>query len=202
VAAGAAARFHALTGGYVLGAVIERVTGKDVQTFLQEEISRPLGLGHFGFGVAPARLRDVAENAFTGPPVVPPLAGFIKRALSVGFSDAVRISNDPRFLHAVIPAGNICTSAGDAARFMQLLLDGGTLDGVRVFEPRTIARAIAEQSYLELDLTLGAPIRYGAGFLLGSHVTSPFGLGTPKAFATSASPTSSCATPSATWPRR
>ncbi|MBK7074660.1 MAG: beta-lactamase family protein [Myxococcales bacterium] len=174
--------YHALTGGYVLGAVIERVTGKDVQTFLQEEISRPLGLGHFGFGVAPARLRDVAENAFTGPPVVPPLAGFIKRALSVGFSDAVRISNDPRFLHAVIPAGNICTSAGDAARFMQLLLDGGTLDGVRVFEPRTIARAIAEQSYLELDLTLGAPIRYGAGFLLGSHVTSPFGLGTPKAF--------------------
>ncbi len=41
---------------------------------------------------------------------------------------------------------------------------------------------VVEQSYLELDLTLGAPIRYGAGFLLGSHVTSPFGLGTPKAF--------------------
>ena len=113
---------------------------------------------------------------------MPPLSGFIKRALSVGFTDAVRISNDPRFLNAVIPAGNICTSAGDAARFMQLLLDGGTLDGVQVFAPRTIAHAIAEQSFLELDLTLGAPIRYGAGFLLGSNVTSPFGLGTPKAF--------------------
>ncbi|MBK9036638.1 MAG: beta-lactamase family protein [Myxococcales bacterium] len=174
--------YHALTGGFILGAVIERVTGRDVQQFLQDEIARPLGLSSFGFGVAPDRLRDVAENAFTGPPVVPPLAGFIKRALSVGFADAVRISNDPRFLHAVIPAGNICTSAGDAARFMQLLLDGGELDGTRVFAPRTIARAVAEQSYLELDLTLGAPIRYGAGFLLGSNVTSPFGLGTPKAF--------------------
>lgn len=174
--------YHALTGGYVLAAVIERVTGKTVQQVLHDEIARPLGLGHFGYGVPPARLRDVAENAFTGPPVVPPLSGFIKRALSVGFADAVRISNDPRFLHAVIPAGNICTSASDASRFMQLLLDGGAVDGGRIFEPRTIARAIAEQSYLELDLTLGAPIRYGAGFLLGSHVTSPFGLGTPKAF--------------------
>ncbi len=174
--------YHALTGGYVLGAVIERVTGKDVQQFLADEVARPLGLANFQFGVAPARLRDVAENAFTGPPVLPPLSGFIKRALSVGFADAVRISNDPRFLHAVIPAGNICTTASDAARFMELLLDGGEQNGVRVLAPRTIARAIAEQSYLELDLTLGAPIRYGAGFLLGSHVTSPFGLGTPKAF--------------------
>lgn len=174
--------YHALTGGWVLAAVIEQVTGKSVQQVLADEIAGPLGLPHFRYGAAPERQRDVAENAFTGPPVVPPLATFIKRALSVGFADAVRISNDPRFLGAVIPAGNICTSAGQAARFMQLLLDGGTLDGVRVFDPRTIARAVAEQSYLELDLTLGAPIRYGTGFLLGSKVTSPFGLGTPKAY--------------------
>lgn len=174
--------YHALTGGYVLGAVIERVTGKPLQDVLADEIARPLGLGHFRYGAAPERQRDVAENAFTGPPIVGPLASLIKRALSVGFTDAVRISNDPRFLNAVIPAGNICTSAGDAARFMQLLLDGGTTDGVRIFDPRTIAHAVAEQSYLELDLTLGAPIRYGAGFLLGSNLTSPFGLGTPRAF--------------------
>lgn len=174
--------YHALTGGFVLGAVIERVTGKDVRRFLRDEIATPLGLTGFDFGVTPARLKDVAENAFTGPPIVPPLSVFIKRALSVDFADAVRISNDPRFLHGVIPAGNICTTAGDAARFMQLLLDGGTLDGVRIFDPRTIARAVAEQSYFELDLTLGAPIRYGAGFLLGSKVASPFGLATPKAF--------------------
>jgi len=174
--------YHALTGGFVLGAVIERVTGKDVRHFLRDEITTPLGLGNFEFGVSPARLKDVAENAFTGPPLLPPLSLFIKRALSVDFADAVRISNDPRFLHSVIPAGNICASAGDAARFMQLLLDGGTLGGVRIFDPRTIAHAVAEQSYFEFDLTLGAPIRYGAGFLLGSKLASPFGLGTPKAF--------------------
>ena len=174
--------YHALTGGFVLGAVIERVTGKDVRQLLRDEITRPLGLHDFDYGVPPARLKDVAENAFTGPPIVPPLSMFIKRALSVDFADAVRISNDPRFLHAVIPAGNICCTASDAARFMQLLLDQGTLDGVRIFDPRTIGHAVAEQSYFEFDFTLGAPIRYGAGFLLGSKLASPFGLGTPKAF--------------------
>lgn len=174
--------YHALTGGYLLGAVIERVTGKSLRQVLFEEVRRPLGLASFDFGVAPFRLRDVAMNAFTGPPVVPPLATFIKRALSVSFADAVRMSNDPRFLEAVVPAGNICTTASDAARFMQMLLDGGTLDGVRVLEERTIARATAEQSYLELDLTIGAPIRYGMGFILGAKVASPYGIDTPRAF--------------------
>ncbi|HUQ04655.1 MAG TPA: serine hydrolase domain-containing protein [Kofleriaceae bacterium] len=174
--------YHALTGGFLLGAVVERVTGKPLRQVLLEEVRKPLGLATFDFGVPASRLKDVAVNAFTGPPVVPPLSTFIKRALSVGFVDAVRMSNDPRFLEAVVPAGNICTTASDAARFMQMLLDGGTLDGVRIMSERTIARAMAEQSYLELDLTIGVPIRYGMGFMLGAKVASPYGLDTPHAF--------------------
>jgi CubicO group peptidase (beta-lactamase class C family) len=65
---------------------------------------------------------------------------------------------------------------------MQLLLDGGTLDGVRVFETRTIERAIAEQTYLEVDFTLGAPIRYSMGFMLGGRLASLYGLRTQRAF--------------------
>jgi CubicO group peptidase (beta-lactamase class C family) len=174
--------YHALTGGFLLGAVIERVTGKPLRQVLDEEVRKPLGLATFDYGVPAARLKDVAVNAFTGPPVVPPLSLFIKRALSVGFVDACRMSNDPRFLQAVVPAGNICTTASDAAKFMQMLLDGGTLDGARVMGERTIARAMAEQSYLELDLTIGVPIRYGTGFMLGAPLASPYGMGTPHAF--------------------
>jgi CubicO group peptidase (beta-lactamase class C family) len=174
--------YHALTGGFLLGAIIERITGKSLRQVLDDEVRRPLGLATFDFGVAPQRLHDVAVNAFTGPPVVPPLSTFIKRALSVSFGDAVRMSNDPRFLEAVVPAGNICTTASDAARFMQMLLDGGTLDGKRIFDARTIARAVAEQSYLEIDLTIGAPIRYGTGFMLGAKIASPYGIDTPHAF--------------------
>lgn len=174
--------YHALTGGYVLAAVIERVTGASVRDLLRDAVLAPLGFDGFQFGVPAARMKDVAQNAFTGPPVVPPLAQVIRRALSVDFHDAVRISNDPRFLQAVIPAGNIMATANEASRFMQLLLDGGTLDGVAVFEPRTIKRAVAETSYLEVDLTLGAPVRYSMGFMLGGRYASVYGMHTPRAF--------------------
>jgi CubicO group peptidase (beta-lactamase class C family) len=174
--------YHALTGGYVLGALIERVTGKDPRQLLHDELLAPLGFDAFGFGVPPHRVPEVAVNAFTGPPLVPPLSTIIRRALSVDFREAVRISNDPRFLTAIVPAGNVIASAREASRFMQLLLDGGELDGVRVFEPRTVSRAIAEDSYLEIDLTLGMPIRYSMGFMLGARVASLYGLDTSKAF--------------------
>ena len=158
------------------------LTHRDVRAFLKREVLAPLGFDGFEFGVPAARMKDVAQNAFTGPPVVPPLAQVIKRALSVDFHDAVRISNDPRFLQAIIPAGNIIATANEASRFMQLLVGGGALDGVRVFEERTITRAVAETSYLEVDLTLGAPVRYSMGFMLGGRYASVYGMHTPRAF--------------------
>jgi CubicO group peptidase (beta-lactamase class C family) len=174
--------YHALTGGFVLAAVIERVTGKDVRAFLGDEILRPLGFDAFNFGVPPERVHEVAQNAFTGPPVLPPVSTLLKRALSVDVTEAVRISNDPRFLTAIIPSGNVISTGRETTRFMQLLLDGGQLDGVRIFEPRTVARAVAEQSYLEVDLTLALPVRYSMGFMLGAPLASIYGIGTPKAF--------------------
>ncbi|MBA3821657.1 MAG: beta-lactamase family protein [Deltaproteobacteria bacterium] len=180
--AGRRLAYHALTGGFVLGAIVEQVTGKSLRDVMRDEILQPLGFDAFNFGVPAARLREVAVNAFTGPPILPPLAGILRRALSVDFVEAVRVSNDPRFLTSVVPAGNIVSTANEASRFMQLLLDGGTLDGVRVFETRTIERAIAEQTYFELDLTLGAPIRYSMGFMLGGRLASLYGLRTQRAF--------------------
>lgn len=174
--------YHALTGGFVLGAIVERVTGKPLRSFMCDEILAPLGFDGFNFGVPAARLPEVAVNAFTGPPVLPPVSQIMRRVLSVDFVEAVRVSNDPRFLTSVVPAGNIVSTANEASRFMQLLLDGGTLDGVRVFETRTIERAIAEQTYYELDLTLGAPIRYSMGFMLGARLASLYGLRTQSAF--------------------
>lgn len=180
--AGRRLAYHALTGGFVLGAVVERVTGKPLRQVLRDELRAPLGFDGFDFGVPAARLPEVAVSAFTGPPVLPPVSQLMRRALSVDFVEAVRVSNDPRFLTAVVPAGNVVATANEASRFMQLLLDGGALDGVRVFETRTIERAIAEQTYLELDLTLGVPIRYSMGFMLGARLASVYGLRTQRAF--------------------
>jgi CubicO group peptidase (beta-lactamase class C family) len=180
--AGRRLAYHALTGGFVLGAIVERVLGKSLRDVMRDEILAPLGFDAFNFGVPPARLHEVAVNAFTGPPLIPPISMLLRRVLSVDFVEAVRVSNDPRFLTTIVPAGNIVSTANEASRFMQLLLDGGTLDGVRVFETRTIERAIAEQTYLELDLTLGAPLRYSMGFMLGGRLASLYGLRTQRAF--------------------
>src|SRR5262249_60296793 len=51
--AGRQLAYHAITGGFVLGEVARRVTGKTVRELLDEEIRRPLGFRWLGYG-APA----------------------------------------------------------------------------------------------------------------------------------------------------
>ena len=180
--AGRQLAYHAVTGGFVLGEVVRRVTGKSIRTLLDEELRRPLGFRWLGYGAEPADLGDVVTNYVTGPPLLPPLSTLFRRALGVDFGEAVAISNDPRFLLGIIPAGNVIATANEMSRFFQLLLDGGVLDGVRVFEDRTVRRATVEHSYLELDLTIGLPFRYGMGFMLGGDWLSPYGPYTRHAF--------------------
>jgi CubicO group peptidase (beta-lactamase class C family) len=174
--------YHALTGGFILGEIVRRVTGMDLRAYHRKNILDPLDFRTFGYGIEPARAGEVAENAFTGLPSVPPQSWLLKRALGVGVREATEMSNDPRYLTSIIPSGNIVGTAEEASRFFQLLLDEGELGGVRVFEARTIRRAVAEQSYLEVDSFLGLPVRYGMGFMLGAHTFSPYGKGTPNAF--------------------
>jgi CubicO group peptidase (beta-lactamase class C family) len=180
--AGRQLAYHAVTGGFVLGEVVRRVTGKDVRTVLDETLRRPLGFRWLSYGVDAADLPAVATNYLTGPAPLPPFSTLFRRALGVGYEEAVAISNEPRFLTGVVPAGNVVATANEMSRYFQLLLDGGVLDGVRVFDERTVRRATLEHSYLELDLTLGIPFRYGMGFMLGADWFSPYGPYTRKAF--------------------
>lgn len=174
--------YHAITGGYVLGEIVARVTGKDVNDFIRDEVARPLGFTSFGYGVPAARIPEVAQHAFTGAPPLPPLSSLLKRSLGVGVVEATEISNSREFLTAVVPSGNLIGTADEACRFFQLLLQDGELDGVRVFARRTVRRAIAEQTYLEVDSFLGLPVRYGMGFMLGSDHFSVYGPRTAHAF--------------------
>lgn len=174
--------YHALTGGFLLGEIVRRVTGRPIDEVLRRELLDPLSIGTLDYGVTPDRMGDVAQHVFTGPPIIFPYDRLIKRALGVAMDDAIELSNDPRFLSAPIPAGNIVGTADDACRFYEMLRRGGDLGGVQVLDPRTVRRATGEQSYLEADLTLVFPVRYGLGFMLGSKWASPYGLRTEHAF--------------------
>ena len=179
---GRALAYHAVTGGYILAEVVKRATGKDMRELLVEKISEPLGLRWLNYGVRPEQVDEVAKNAFTGFPVLPPLSLILQRALGVGIKEAVELSNQPGFLTSIIPAANICTTADEVSCFYQCMLQSGEWRGNQVFAPRTIRHATAEQSYWELDLTLGFPVRYSLGFMLGSSMVGPIGTDNPFAF--------------------
>ena len=172
----------ALTSGFVFGEIVRRVTGRDIRVFLRDEVLAPLGMATFDYGVPASRVEDVAVNAFTGLPAIPPQSWLLERALGIGVYQATTLSNDPRFLTGIVPSGNVIGTAEEASRFFEMLRGGGELDGVRVFEARTVRRAIAETSYLEVDSFLGIPVRYGMGFMLGGDRFSPYGPRTPNAF--------------------
>ena len=174
--------YHAVTGGFILGEIVRRVTGGSIRALHDEAIRRPLDLRWMRYGADPADLPAIAVNAFTGFPVLPPVSQILRRALGVDFHEAIRISNDPRFICGLVPAASMVATADELCRFYELLLRGGTLDGVRVFDPRTVRRAAGEQSYLEFDFTLGFPLRYGAGFMLGGDYLSFYGPDTSHAF--------------------
>jgi CubicO group peptidase (beta-lactamase class C family) len=182
VAPGKYLAYHAVSGGFILAEVVERATGKDIQTLLREEIRMPLGLRWTGYGVLKSDIAEVARNYATGLPVTPPLSQLMTRALGLPFGELIESSNDERFLTAVVPSANVVTTANELSRFYEMLRRGGELDGVRIMRPETIRRAMTEQSRLELDLTLGFPSRFGYGMILGAKLLSLYGRDTQHAF--------------------
>ena len=94
----------------------------------------------------------------------------------------IETSNDPRFLTGVVPSANVVTNANELSRFFEIFRRGGELDGVRVMKPETLRRALAEQSRLEIDLSLIFPTRFSYGLMLGAKVISLYGRDTDLAF--------------------
>ena len=165
--------YHAMTSGFVIADLVERVSGQVFRRFFREHISAPLGLHGTDFGARGAAHERVARNYVSGFRFSAPVNLYLKRVIGTTLEQAVTISNDPRFYRAVIPAGNGVSTADESSKFFQCLLDGGQLDGARVFEPLTVRRAVAEVGKPEIDRSLLMPVRYSAGMMLGG---SPWGL--------------------------
>jgi CubicO group peptidase (beta-lactamase class C family) len=180
---GAIPGYHAVTGGLIMEAVTRRATGRSLREVLATEIKEPLGLRWLDYGVAPADVERVALNVETGLPLGPVTGLFTKRVLGKPWSQVLKMSNDPRFLGAVVPSANVITNAHDVAVFYQCVMDGGFFDGTRVFDEETVRRALeAPHDELVVDRMLGLPLRYGSGFMLGSNSISPYGWDRPRAF--------------------
>lgn len=174
--------YHAVSGGYILGEIVHRVTGRDIRSVLATEILEPLGFRWTNYGVAADDVGEVAVNYLTGPPTAPPLSNLMTRALGLPLDELVDVSNDQRFLTAIVPSANIITTASELSRFYEIFRRGGELDGVRIMRPENVRQALTEQSHLEVDLSLGFPTRFGYGVMLGARLLSLYGRDTQHAF--------------------
>lgn len=117
--AGSQLSYHAVTAGYILGELVERVTGQDIREFLHEHIEKPMGMPFFNYGLKNEYRDQVALNYPTG---MHPKLGtdiYLNRVLGGGLQLAVDVTNDSRFMNTVCPAGNIYTSAEQANRFLK-----------------------------------------------------------------------------------
>ena len=168
--------YHAITGGVIMGEIVRRVTGSSIREMLRETIAEPLGFLYFSYGVPDKDIHKVAVNYDTGLPLIFPFSTMAKRALSVSWGDVVRISNEPRFMQVIIPAANLVATADEMSQFYQMLLNGGKLNGKRIFKPSTIRRAVAPVGKMGFDRTMVIPMRYSAGLMLGA---SPVGMWGP-----------------------
>jgi CubicO group peptidase (beta-lactamase class C family) len=181
-APGRVTAYHALSGGMVMDALARRISGRSLRDVVATEIKAPIGLRRFDLGVAPDEVAEVATNVVAGPPVLPPLAQHIARLIGIGWDQAVLLSNDPRFLTAVVPSGNVVVTARDAAAFYQCLLDGGSWEGRKVFARETVREAVKADRATTLDRRIGLPLQYGSGFMLGTRTISLYGWNHPRAF--------------------
>jgi CubicO group peptidase (beta-lactamase class C family) len=174
--------YHAISGGIILGEIVQRTTGRSIRDVLASEILDPLGFRWMNYGVAPENVERVALSYATGPRLLPPVSQLVTHALSLPIDQVVDISNQARFLTSVIPSATTVTTANELSRFFEIFRRGGELDGHRVMAPETLRHALIQQARLELDLTLVLPIRFSYGLMLGAKVVSLYGLDTDLAF--------------------
>ncbi len=174
--------YHSITSWFLIQRIIEDATGKPLRQALRDRILDPLGFENLAYGVAAGRIDEVAKHVRTGPPIPPMIGGIFERSIGIGLDRAVELTNQADFLTATLPSANVIGTPREAARFMQLLLNGGELDGTRVISEDAIARMTGEVTRAQLDGTFGFPMRYGLGVMMGGNRFSLFGLGTRGAF--------------------
>ncbi|MCO4761555.1 MAG: beta-lactamase family protein [Myxococcales bacterium] len=175
--------YHAVTSWVLLQRIAEQVGGKSLQELLASRLIGPAGLSGLTYGVAADQVHRVAKHAYTGLAAPRLMADVFERNIGLDLDTAVRLTNTPEFLTAVLPSANICGTGRQVCDFLQMLLDGGVgPNGQRVLQQRTIDNAISDVTPVQLDGTFGFPMRYGLGVMMGGMRFSLFGLNTRGAF--------------------
>ena len=166
--------YHAITSGFLMDELVRVTTGLNIQQYLDRYIRKPMGMRYFRYGLPKRDQAAAAINTATGLDSALVNRG-LRSILGTDPDAVVELSNDARFYQAIIPSGNLCATAEEATRFYQMLLNHGQWQGKQILQPLTVQRAIRSVGKTELDKSLKMPMRYSAGFMLGSNPVGIFG---------------------------
>lgn len=116
-------------GADVLGWVIEEIAGQSLDVFLNERLFEPLGLRDTFFNPS-LKLQSRIAPTEVSPPRGYPLKGEVhdENAFALG---------------GVAGHAGLFSTASDLAMFAEMMLNGGTYDGVRIVSDSTVARFTA-----------------------------------------------------------
>jgi CubicO group peptidase (beta-lactamase class C family) len=167
---GARTGYHGLTFGFLVGEIVQRVSGRKFSALVQSEIARPMKLDGLYIG-APKRAVARAASLIVSPRTRT-LGGagvghHVERYVSTVSTLLRRLGIDsdlgslfdalaPRgissfdfgsseTLRAAIPAANGLFTARSLARLYALMANGGELDGVRLMSEQTVQEATTQQ---------------------------------------------------------
>jgi CubicO group peptidase (beta-lactamase class C family) len=142
----------------VLGAIVEVVSKTPLDKFIAERIAKPLKMVDTGFSVGADKAGRGARPHKEGP----------KNELP----NVPKVTDDFKWKSG---GGGMVSTAGDYARFCQFLLNGGTLDGVRLLSRKTVELMTAD--HLSPAIAMGADMWRFEALEPGRHMGQGFGLG-------------------------
>jgi CubicO group peptidase (beta-lactamase class C family) len=139
----------------ILGCVVERVSGVPLDEFIRARITAPLKMTDTHFFLPPekrARLATVYMRSASDP---------LARAPEGSRGQGSYVDGPRRNFSG---GAGLLSTARDYGRFLQMLLNGGTLDGVRILAPKTVTLMSTNQTGTLYSQT---GMRSGMGFGLG-----------------------------------
>ncbi len=149
--AGSQPAYQFLIFGFILGELIQRVTGQPLPAVMEAEIFAPLGLQHSFLQLADA----------DWPRHVP-----VRCRHRGGLFAEVAI-NRRGTRNAVIPAAGISTTAADVARFYDALLSAGADNGAHLIGADAMNEARRQTTDGDVDRRCGSAMPWSHGFQLG-----------------------------------
>lgn len=156
--------YQLLNFGFILGELVNRITGIPIDQYLSEQFIAPMGLDDTSMRY---RYEDQQLNAELS-------------SSTLQDKILVRAFNSKKVRKALIPAASLYSTARDLAVFFQMLLNYGRYGDIQYLENETVSSATS-LNFEGYDHSLGRIIRFGQGFFLGGehqlHSELPDGMG-------------------------